>query len=49
MPRAFHHDYRAKSIYHITMAKATGIPRFGELAGVLPDVYIQKSPLGAII
>ena len=49
MPRAFHHDYRAKSIYRITMAKATGIPRFGELAGVLPDVYIQKSPMGAII
>lgn len=49
MPRAFHHDYRARCIYHITLTKTKGIPRFGELAGVLPNAYIAKSRLGEVI
>lgn len=45
MPRAYNHDYRDRSFYHITMTKAAGIPAFGHLSG--PN--IDRSPLGQII
>lgn len=49
MPRAYFHDYTARCIYHITMTKAPGVPSFGRVAGSLPEVYIEHSPLGRII
>lgn len=45
MPRAYNHDYRDRSFYHITMTKAAGIPAFGHLSGS----NIDRSPLGQII
>lgn len=31
--RAPWHDYRSKSIYHLTLCKAQSIPDFGRIAG----------------
>ena len=49
MPRSYNHNYHSRCIYHITLKKAPGAPRFGELCGELPDVGIARSQLGSII
>lgn len=49
MPRSYTHDYHSRCIYHITLKKATGAPRFGELCGELPNAGIARSQLGSII
>ena len=49
MGRAFHHDYRRRCIYHITIKKHPDMPAFGALAGNLPDVHIGRSKLGQVI
>lgn len=49
MGRAFHHDYRRKCTYHITIKKHPDMPPFGFLAGKLPSVYISRSALGQVI
>lgn len=49
MGRAFHHDYRRKCIYHITIKKHRSMPPFGYLAGSLQAPYISRSPLGQVI
>lgn len=54
--RSRNHDYKSKSIYHITMVKATNVGYFGQLAGDfhLPagsqgSSYIKASPIGQAI
>lgn len=49
MARSFIHDYRRRCIYHITINKAPALPPFGRIIGRLPDVSIERSPLGQII
>lgn len=49
MPRASFHDYHSRCIYHITMTKAPGAPAFGRLVGTLPDISIERTPLGKAI
>lgn len=49
MPRSYTHDYHSRCIYHITLKKAPGAPRFGELCGELPNVGIARNQLGSII
>jgi hypothetical protein len=49
MGRAYHHDYRRKGVYHITIKKDPEMPAFGWLSGKLPEVYIRRSSLGWII
>ncbi len=54
--RAFYHDYRSPSIYHITLNKSSEAPYFGELAGdcrikngTPGCAYIKLNRLGNII
>lgn len=49
MPRSYTHDYHSRCIYHITLKKASGALRFGELCGELPNAGIARSQLGSII
>ncbi|MDE6418682.1 MAG: hypothetical protein K2K49_05690 [Duncaniella sp.] len=49
MPRSRIHDYKRPSTYHITITKARMAPSFGELRGVLPNVYVHRTPLGNIV
>ncbi|MDE6564971.1 MAG: hypothetical protein K2L92_09120 [Muribaculaceae bacterium] len=49
MRRALFHDYRSRSIYHITINKAKVMPLFGHLTGGVSNPKIEKSRLGLII
>lgn len=49
MPRAYHHDYKSRCIYHLTLSKAAGIPDFSRISGALPNVGVELSPTGKII
>lgn len=49
--RAKWHDYRSRAIYMITITKAAGIPKFGEVVQVSPfaSVETELTPLGKAI
>ena len=49
MPRDYIHDYKSRSIYHITMTKAHGIPVFSKISGSLENPAIVRSSIGKII
>ena len=49
MPRDFNHDYRSRSIYHITINKAQQIPDFYILSGAPECICNSRSPIGEII
>lgn len=49
MPRDFNHDYRSRSIYHITINKAQQIPDFCTLSGTPECICNTRSPIGEII
>lgn len=49
MPRAFFHDYRAPSVYHLILSKAPEAPLFGAIARRYEDPYICRSSLGNIV
>lgn len=49
MPRDYHHDYRSRCIYHITITKTRGIPDFSRIEGPLSALNIVRTPLGQII
>ena len=43
------HDYRGRSIYHITIGKAPDCPRFCNVEGSPDRPVITKSPIGTVI
>lgn len=49
MPRDYNHDYRSKSIYHITIGKAPGVPDFSTLVGEPESLIVRRSTIGMII
>lgn len=49
MPRAFFHDYRSRSYYHITLSKSEAIPAFSLIHGSATRPIVNLSPLGEII
>lgn len=49
MPRSRHHDYRTRTVYHITMTKSPEAPPFGELTGHGLEASVSLSPLRKII
>lgn len=49
MPRSYLHDYRAVSIYHITMCKAAEAPLFSRLCGELQATSVELSALGRVL
>lgn len=49
MPRDYHHDYRSRCIYHITMTKAPGVPNFSRITGSPEHPIVERSQIGRII
>lgn len=49
MPRDFNHDYKSRCIYHITIAKAEGIPYFSHIYGPAERPIVEHTALGKII
>ena len=49
MGRDPNHDYRGRSIYHITICKAPACPPFSKISGSPASPYVSKTIIGEII
>lgn len=49
MGRDFKHDYRGRSIYHITICKAPSCPVFSNISGSPDHPLVNRSPIGEVI
>lgn len=43
------HNYRGRSIYHITIGKASSCPAFSRISGSASNPLLSKSPIGEVI
>ena len=48
MPRDYNHDYKSRSIYHITMTKTPAVPVFSHIEGNLEQLAVVRTPIGKI-